>query len=233
MRDYCDGDAVPLTVPFFFRRKQTSRYRNDNAFSPDWTWRFRAYKYLFDKTLAVLGLVVASQFGGLLLFLHPFLNPGPLFYRQERYGKDKKSFVMWKFRTMLPEDPGQQRGATCGLETGRITILGAALRKYRIDELPNFLNVLLGQMSVIGPRPDIASHACHYCQEISHYNYRFKIKPGITGLAQIESGYAEGIEATARKAHFDRIYVQSSCTRMDAYIALRTIGVMISGFGAK
>lgn len=107
------------------------------------------------------------------------------------------------------------------------------MRKTRIDELPNFINVLRGEMSVIGPRPDAIEHAERYLEEIPHYNYRYLVKPGITGLAQIESGYAEGIKATAIKAHYDQVYVETSCGRLDVYIAWRTIRVMLTGFGAK
>ncbi|OWU78010.1 hypothetical protein ATO3_01230 [Marinibacterium profundimaris] len=171
--------------------------------------------------------------GATLLVLNPVLNPGPLFFRQERMGRGRVTFTMWKFRTMTPAAPGLQRAADTGVETDRITRLGAVLRTYRIDELPNFLNVLTGEMSVIGPRPDAAHHARHFLEQIPHYAARYAARPGITGLAQVEAGYAEGVEATARKAAYDEIYVARASLALDLRILLRTVTVVASGSGAR
>ena len=86
---------------------------------------------------------------------------------------------------------------------------------------------------MVGPRPDSRPHAELFLDTIPHYAYRYMVKPGITGLAQIEMGYAEGTEATAIKAHYDQRYVESSCGRLDVFIAMRTVSVMVTGFGAK
>lgn len=229
MRDY----AVALSVPQIFQGPVQHVYSKDDPSVTHWSLRFRIYKAFFDTTLSIVGLGLTGVVALLLLVLNPFFNPGPLFYRQERLGKNQVPFQIWKFRTMLPESADVDRSALCPLEESRITPLGRALRKFRIDELPNFFNVLRGDMSVIGPRPDTASHARHYLSAIDHYDYRFKVKPGITGLAQIESGYAEGVEATSIKAHYDQIYVETSSGRLDVYIAIRTIQVMLTGFGAR
>ncbi|SFB81977.1 Sugar transferase involved in LPS biosynthesis (colanic, teichoic acid) [Tropicimonas isoalkanivorans] len=229
MREY----AVALTVPAIFQGPAQHSYSKDDTSVTHWSLRFKVYKLVFDKGLALMGVALTGMVALALLVLNPFFNPGPLFFRQDRLGKNKASFSIWKFRTMIPEASGRDRSATCQLEVNRITPLGRALRKYRIDELPNFINVLTGDMSVIGPRPDSARHAAHYLTAIDHYDYRFKVKPGITGLAQIESGYAEGVEATSIKAHYDQIYVETSSGRLDVYIALRTVQVMLTGFGAR
>ncbi|SDK68113.1 sugar transferase [Aliiruegeria lutimaris] len=224
---------VPLSVPVIFTSRRRYVYDAMDTDVTHWRLRFRICKFCFDKGLALIGLGLVAVVALLLLFLNPFLNPGPLFFRHKRLGKKKKPFMIWKFRTMSEATAIEQRSAEDGVENARITPLGWVMRKMRVDELPNFINVLRGDMSVIGPRPDAANHAETYSFLIEHYDIRFKVKPGITGLAQIESGYAEGIKATAVKAHYDQIYVETSCGRLDLYIALRTIRVMLTGFGAK
>jgi lipopolysaccharide/colanic/teichoic acid biosynthesis glycosyltransferase len=182
--------------------------------------------------MGLLALPLVLGIALVLLLLNPWYNPGPLFFVQERLGRHRQPFRMIKFRTMTVA-PARARGCEDGVETCRITPLGAILRKSRLDELPNFLNVLRGEMSTIGPRPDCREHAEQYLKTIPHYAYRYMVKPGISGLAQIEMGYAEGSEQTALKAHYDQLYVETSCGRLDVYIAWRTLIVMMTGFGAK
>ncbi len=139
---------------------------------------------------------------------------------------------MWKFRTMAFSDV-EVRDPNALVEEERITCVGRVLRRTRIDELPNFFNVLRGEMSVIGPRPDAASHAKHYSGKVSGYAERHRVKPGITGLAQVEQGYAEDEDATATKAKYDNLYITRSCGRLDLYIIIRTFVVIANGFGAR
>lgn len=200
--------------------------------TPQWSLKFRIFKVLIDYGSALIALPLIAVLSVLLLLLNPIFNPGPLFFRQPRAGQFGKSFVMWKFRTMLP-DSETTRAHDAKLEVDRITPLGRILRKSRLDELPNFINVLLGEMSVIGPRPDAASHAEHFSESVFGYANRLRVKPGITGLAQVEQGYVEGADETLRKAQFDNIYVARSCGRLDIYIIWRTLVVMIRGLGAR
>ena len=223
---------TPLTVPSFFQGKSRHSYTLTQTKPSHWSRLYRIYKPTFDIVCTLYALPLTLFIGLVLLVLNPWLNPGPLLFKQERLGRNRKVFMMYKFRTMLAQE-GKVRGADDGLETSRITKLGIFLRRSRIDELPNFINVLRGEMSVIGPRPDASDHARVYLAEIPHYAYRYMVKPGITGLAQIETGYAEGIEATVRKAHYDQLYVETSCGRLDVFIAWRTVSVMVFGHGAK
>lgn len=197
-----------------------------------WTPRFRLFKYGFDKFVALLFMPLLLLVAAALLLVNPFLNPGPVFFRQERMGLDRKPFIMWKFRTMAPADE-EVRAHDAPVEQERITPLGAILRRTRVDELPNFINVLKGEMSVIGPRPDAYAHAARFVYTIPYYADRFRVRPGITGLAQVQGGYAETTRAVQRKARFDHFYVKASDIRMDLYIAARTVKVMLTGFGAK
>jgi len=196
--------------------------------------RFHVIKKAFDILAALFGCVAALILGCLLLILNPVFNPGPLFFRQERMGRHGRKFMLWKFRTMQPCAEGRTvRQVNAPLEEYRIRTLGVFLRRSRLDELPNFFNVLRGEMSVIGPRPDAWDHAVHYSATIDQYSYRFQVLPGITGLAQVVGGYADGQNATRRKARFDKFYVQNLSVSLEWMIIWRTLRVLITGSGAR
>ena len=198
----------------------------------EWSWKFRTFKAGFDLFCGLVALPIIAILSVALLVLNPLLNRGPLFFTQMRAGLDGREFRMWKFRTMVFSE-AEARDPNAPVEEGRITPLGRIMRKTRIDELPNFFNVLRGEMSVVGPRPDAVSHAEHYSDNVIGYWERHRVKPGITGLAQVEHGYVEDEDATAIKAKYDNIYVRRSCGRLDLYIIARTFFVMIRGFGAR
>ncbi|MDJ1007880.1 MAG: sugar transferase [Paracoccaceae bacterium] len=190
------------------------------------------FKSVIDVTAALVALPIVGLLAVVLLILNPIFNPGPLFFRQDRMGLGGRTFGMWKFRTMTPCETGLRRHGE-PVEEHRITPLGRILRRLRIDELPNFFNVLAGEMSLVGPRPDAAAHAEHFVQEIPYYLDRFRVKPGITGLAQIRMGYAADEGEVRKKARYDRLYVRKSCGRMDLFVIAATFAVMITGFGAR
>lgn len=168
----------------------------------------------------------------LLLALNPRYNPGPLIFRQERVGEGGRIFRIYKFRTMT-RLVGTETDAGIDANAGRITPLGRVLRKYRIDELPNFLNVALGDMNVIGPRPDAKLQADIYVDTVPGYRDRFRVRPGITGLAQVKQGYAACPASTRKKARFDRFYVRNRSVALDLAIILRTVHVMRTGYGSR
>lgn len=198
---------------------------------PDYkTLKFRAFKFVVDKGFAVLVLPFVACLSLIFLVINPFVNPGPLFFKQKRMGKNGTPFTMWKFRTMIPSKV-ESRDPDAPIEKDRIGAFGTFLRKTRLDELPNFINVLRGEMSVVGPRPDAYNHADEFCGKVIGYEERHRVSPGITGLAQIEMGYAEGEDETALKAKYDNIYVKRSCGRLDLYIMRRTVGVVLRGLG--
>ncbi|KGL01607.1 MULTISPECIES: sugar transferase [Thalassobacter] len=199
---------------------------------PEISSKFRTFKVILDYTCALIALPTIAFIAIILLILNPFFNRGPLFFRQSRVGQFGRTFRMWKFRTMLPAKD-EVRAPNAAVEENRITPLGRFLRKTRIDEIPNLLNVLTGEMSVIGPRPDAASHVEYYAPRVHGYADRHRVKPGITGLAQVEQGYVESEDATAIKTMYDNLYVERMCGRLDIYIMLRTFRVMRTGFGAK
>ncbi|MEC7764010.1 MAG: sugar transferase [Pseudomonadota bacterium] len=181
---------------------------------------FWAAKRAFDIFFSLFLLSVALVVAVLLLIFNPLLNPGPLFFRQERMGQDCKPFKVLKFRTMT-KATSSTRSAKDPLEINRITKLGHILRKTRTDELPQALNVLRGEMSVIGPRPDTFDHACEFAVEIPRYSERHSVRPGISGLAQVTLGYAVGIDATRAKTMRDLNYIRNAGFGME----MRIIGM--------
>jgi lipopolysaccharide/colanic/teichoic acid biosynthesis glycosyltransferase len=173
---------------------------------------------------------LVAVFSLLLLALNPWLNPGPLFYVQIRMGRNCNAFRAYKFRTMLPAG-SIKRSPTDPLELHRITWLGALVRKARIDELPQALNVIRGDMSLIGPRPDYFHHARHYLRNVADYRDRHAIRPGITGLAQVDLGYVSSLEGTARKVEQDLHYIENAGFLLDTRIALKTLVTVFSFCG--
>lgn len=189
-------------------------------------------KRCFDVVAAILGLPFLLIVSAFLLVANPFWNPGSLLYRQRRMGRDGLPITVWKFRTMLAAGEGE-RGPEDPLEVHRVTPLGAWLRRTRIDETMQFLNVLKGEMSLIGPRPDLLDHATAYVERVPGYRERLVVRPGITGLAQVRMGYAEGFELTERKVHYDLAYIRKAGWAMDARVLRRTLHVLATGFGAR
>ena len=197
-----------------------------------WSLKFCVFKWVVDKCSAICALPIILVGAITLFILNPFYNPGPLFYTQDRMGMGGKRFRMWKFRSMtIVDEPARHVDAP--LEAHRVTALGQVMRKYRIDELPNFFNVLKGDMSLVGPRPDAWDHSQHYVSSVRHYGERFRVRPGITGLAQVYAGYADTARLVRRKAYLDRLYVRKSRIRLDLLILWRTLIVVLTGFGAR
>ena len=193
---------------------------------PGWTLA----KRLCDIGFALALLPVLLLLVPVLALANRRRNPGPLFFLQTRMGRHCRPFTLVKFRTMVPAG-ATVRGFDDPLEVDRITPLGAWLRKTRIDELPQILNILRGEMSVIGPRPDIWEHATVYCRIVPGYRERHQVRPGITGLAQTRIGYADGLNATRRKAFADNIYIRNMGFGLELLILRQTVRTVLSGFG--
>ena len=193
---------------------------------------FSTAKRGFDILLSLIALPIILTMCLIIFALNPIWNRGPLFFSQMRMGRDCKPFRAYKFRTM--RCAGRiVRGPNDPVETDRITPLGRFLRKTRIDEWPQFFNVLCGEMSFIGPRPDYWDHAVHYAETVPGYRFRHSVRPGISGLAQVDGGYAEGYEATVDKTRHDLRYIDRFGFATDWYVFWRTVRVVISGHGAR
>jgi len=178
---------------------------------------------LLSPLVLVICLVVA-----VLIHLD---SQGPVLFRQARPGKNGEIFLMLKFRTMrLSSDSSCRLTAT---SDARLTRVGAFLRRHRLDELPQLWNVLRGQMSLIGPRPEPVFLSRHLEECIPLYSYRRVVLPGITGLAQVELGYTEGIEDCRAKVKYDLYYISHLSVRLDVEILLGTFRTIVTGRGAR
>jgi lipopolysaccharide/colanic/teichoic acid biosynthesis glycosyltransferase len=187
-----------------------------------------ASKRFFDIFISILLLPAIVIISLILLILNNHLNPGPIFFIQSRMGKNCKSFNAIKFRSMLNIDV-IQRSYNDPIEQNRITPLGKILRNFRIDELPQIINVLKGDMSLIGPRPDYYEHALVFADRVRGYRSRHIIRPGISGLSQIRLGYAVGVTATRNKAVIDRFYIENAGFKLDTKIVFGTILTVLKG----
>lgn len=193
---------------------------------------FWGLKRTFDILCALVALPVVTLIGVTIALLNPFFNPGSVLFRQERMGMHGKPFIALKFRSMT-EVHKIDRGPYDGIESERITRLGSLLRRLRVDEFPQFWNILKGDMSLIGPRPDYYPHAVVYCHDIASYSNRHLVRPGITGLAQVRSGYAACARSVAAKVNDDIAYIRDASWKMELSVARSTVGVILSGFGHK
>jgi lipopolysaccharide/colanic/teichoic acid biosynthesis glycosyltransferase len=160
-------------------------------------------------------------------------SKGPVLFRQERIGRNGVPFTLFKFRSMY-KDAEQHTGPVWATKGDpRITPVGRWLRSLRLDELPQLLNVVRGEMSIVGPRPERPEFVQTLTEQIPYYRQRHCVKPGITGWAQINHKYGDTIEDTIRKLEFDLFYIKNLAPSLDAYIIFHTLKVMLLSRGAQ
>ena len=189
-----------------------------------------AIKRVADGILS-LGLLLALLPVFLLVgLLVKITSRGPVFYKQERIGKAGKPFRIIKFRTMTPDAERATGPVMSNSADSRITTIGRILRKTRLDELPQLLNIIKGEMSFVGPRPERPVFVEEYAQRIPGYPQRFAVLPGITGLAQIHGGYATIPEI---KIKYDLGYIQNFSIWLDLFIIMETLKVVLVGDGSR
>lgn len=162
-------------------------------------------------------------------------SPGPALFRQKRMGHRGNSFLVYKFRTMTVEDPSIEARSAAMTQDGdkRITSIGQFLRRTRIDELPQIINILMGEMSWIGPRPEALVLSQWYENEIPFYRYRHIILPGLTGWAQVNQGHVTNVEDVTEKLYYDFYYIKYFSVWLDLLIIIKTVRTIISGHGAR
>mgnify|MGYP000175333655 CR=1 FL=1 len=189
-------------------------------------------KRLIETTLIILSTPLTLPIVLLTAITIKLESKGPAFFTQKRIGKGGKVFSMYKLRSMYLES--EANGAQFADEDDpRITRTGKIIRKSRIDELPQFLNILKGDMALIGPRPEQAGFVKEFEKAIPLYNYRHVVRPGITGWAQVTHGYASCEDSTREKLAHDFYYVKNLSLWLDFDITYKTIRTMLTGFGAR
>ncbi len=194
------------------------------------TSSYRIFKRFLDVTISSAGLLALGPTVILPAAIAIKLSSkGPVLYKQQRVGKNQNIFTIIKLRTMR-EDAEERTGAVfASKKDSRVTTVGRILRTYRLDELPQLVNILKGEMSFVGPRPERPEFVEQFLKEIPGYASRFKLKPGATGLAQISGSYATD---AANKLKFDLFYLYHRTLFLDIKITFKTIKVMISGTGS-
>jgi exopolysaccharide biosynthesis polyprenyl glycosylphosphotransferase len=207
---------------------------SDLAFSEDLTVPRlrRLVKRCFDLAMSALLIVAAAPLGLLVAIAIKVDSPGPVFYRQERVGRGGRRYVLWKFRSMA-EDAEKDGPAWAKVEDERVTRVGRFIRKARIDEIPQVINVLVGDMSFVGPRPERPVFVERINSVVPFYSLRETVQPGITGWAQIRYQYGASIEDARNKLEFDLYYVKHSSLFLDVAIMFHTIRHVLRGRGAR
>jgi exopolysaccharide biosynthesis polyprenyl glycosylphosphotransferase len=189
----------------------------------------RSVKRCFDVLVALpIVFFILPPLAALVWLMHRVQSPGPLIYRQVRAGQNGTPFTLWKFRTMHPNNPDEALQASSA-EDSRIFPMGRWLRKLSLDEFPQFLNVLLGTMSIVGPRPHLAAHDTAFADVAHRYRVRSFVKPGITGLAQIKGlrGETRTDATIIDRAESDVFYLENWSILLDLLIVLKTIPQLI------
>ena len=191
-------------------------------------------KRLFDLVMSILILLITSpiMLTTMLLICLSSFGKQPVFYRQLRVGLNGSLFSILKFRSMCMD--AEKDGAQMAKRNdARVTRIGRIIRKTRIDELPQLFNVLRGEMSLIGPRPERPEFAFLFEQQIKGYSLRSQVKPGITGWAQVHYPYGETVEDAANKLFYDLSYIRRNNLILDMAILFQTIPVVLTGHGAR
>lgn len=191
----------------------------------------RAAKRAIDILVSFITLFVGLPIWILITIAIKLDSRGPVFYLQERVGKDEKLFRIVKFRSMYQDAESESGPVWANRKDPRTTRVGKVLRKLRLDEIPQLINVLDGDMSLVGPRPERPFFVEQLSKEIPLYKRRLKVRPGITGWAQVKHKYDESIDDVRKKVQYDLSYIENMSLRMDLKILLNTISVVLLGKG--
>jgi sugar transferase (PEP-CTERM system associated) len=192
----------------------------------------RLAKRATDVVAATILLALALPLMALAALAIRIESPGSVIYRQERVGRGGRCFQVLKFRSMRQDAERDGVARWAGACDPRVTRVGRLLRKARIDELPQLLNVLRGEMSIVGPRPERPAFVEQLKREVRFYDVRHSIKPGITGWAQVRFNYAASMEDSRRKLQYDLYYVKNHSLLLDLRILFETVRVVLAGEGA-
>jgi exopolysaccharide biosynthesis polyprenyl glycosylphosphotransferase len=183
---------------------------------------------IVSVVVSAIGLVVTAPLMVVIAIVTKLESPGPVLFVQERIGLGGRPFRVFKFRTMRPEAPDQD-GVWGRDNASRVTRFGEKLRRYRLDELPQFWNILRGDMSLVGPRPEMASNVATLAAVIPFYNLRHEVRPGLTGWAQVKAGYSMSTEEVTRKLCYDLYYIKHMSVAFDLRILFDTVKFVLCG----
>ena len=200
------------------------------------TYSYMMPKNVIDRLTAAVALIILAPLLVIVAILIRLDSAGPAIFRQERIGFRGVPFIVYKFRTMRTRavnEAGVRNDAITRRNDDRITRFGRFLRRSRIDELPQIFNILRGEMSWIGPRPEAAVLSKWYEDEIPFYRYRHVVRPGVTGWAQVMQGHVADVGEVRSKLYYDFYYIKNFSLWLDSLIVFRTLVTMMTGFGAR
>lgn len=189
---------------------------------------YPAAKRAFDFTFALIGTLVSGLFLPFIAFAMRLDSPGPIFYAQERVGQGGRIFRVHKIRTMVTDAERQGQAVWATKNDPRITRIGRVLRKLHLDETPQFWNILLGEMSVVGPRPERPEFVARLEKQIPFYRLRHAVKPGMAGWAILNAGYVDSIEDARLRVEYDLYYIKHQSIWMDFRILFRMVGHVLA-----
>lgn len=195
---------------------------------PEWE---KKLKRISDVIISLSILIITFPLNILTALLIKLDSKGPVLFKQERIGMNNKTFNIYKFRSMYQDAEKHTGPVWSTKDDPRVTRIGKIIRKLRIDEIPQFFNVLKGEMSLVGPRPERPYFVEMLAQQLPYYKRRLKVRPGITGWAQVKHKYDESIEDVKVKLRYDLFYIENMSLRMDIKILARTILVVLFGKG--
>ncbi|MGQ9465588.1 MAG: sugar transferase [bacterium] len=228
---YVSPKLYPLLYQHFLIKKVPDSELLQIIFHPLSTWD-RFLKRLTDIVLALIALIALSPLMAVIALLIKIDTPGPIFYTQKRIGFRNKKFSLIKFRSMF-QDAEKYTGPVWAKKNDtRITRMGKIMRPFRLDELPQLFNVLLGNMSFVGPRPERPHFVYKFISNIPLYSLRHTVHPGITGLAQVKYPYDQTIEDVKKKLNYDLEYINNISLRLDLKIFFKTALTVLKRQGA-
>lgn len=190
-------------------------------------------QHVFGCAAASVALFLCAPAFLAIAILIKLDSRGPVFYKQERIGLNGNSFFVLKFRSMRQDAEISSGPVWASAADNRVTRVGRLLRTLRLDELPQFINVLRGDMSLVGPRPERAHFVSMLKREVPFYDLRHSIRPGITGWAQVSAGYGATVEESQEKLEYDLFYILNRSLLLDALIVIKTVKIMLCGKGAR
>ncbi|WP_305046477.1 TIGR03013 family XrtA/PEP-CTERM system glycosyltransferase [Geoalkalibacter sp.] len=236
----CKLSGVEIIDALNFYEQLTGKLLVENI-NPSWfifsngfrvTRFIRCYKRILDIVFSLTGILLSLPLLPFIALAIKLDSRGPVFFRQTRVGEGEKEFMLYKFRSMTQD--AEKNGAVWACKNdARVTRVGHFLRKTRLDEIPQLFNVLKGDMSFVGPRPERPEFVSMLTEKIPYYSKRHFVKPGVTGWAQVKYPYGASVEDALEKLRYDLYYIKNISILMDILIVLETVKVVLFGRGAR